>query len=430
MSYTRHHDSSVLHQLPDVDAALNSAASLAELVAFCSQQRLKPTVYTGAAGVALALWRAGSLKQRGDWLEAAQQLASSALSTVASSPGYYVRESLLDGTAGIVLVKCLTGAAGEQAAVSPQVQQLLSSYTDICHAAAAGSADTSDEFLYGRAGTLFGALLLRQQLGEAAVPDAAVGQLVASILASGRSLAARLPIFQASRCPLAYLWPPGRAAEPYLGAAHGLLGILYVLLHCRQWLQEDAAALQDVQDSLRFVLSCEQDLPGSAPGSGGHYPALMTLAGSPASPDRQPLVHWCHGAPGAVFLWCKAYEVFGDASYLQAALRAGEVVWQRGLLKKGPGLCHGVAGNAYALLRLWKTTQDDAWLQRGKSFAAFMVSPSGKAEWHAPDHPTSLFEGAAGAICLLAELQELQKAGRAAVPPGAVAFPLYELWEG
>lgn len=50
-------------------------------------------------------------------------------------------------------------------------------------------------------------------------------------------------------------------------------------------------------------------------------------------------------------------QVFGDAAYLQAALRAGEVVWQQGLLKKGPGLCHGVAGNAYALLRLWKTTQ-------------------------------------------------------------------------
>jgi hypothetical protein len=33
------------------------------------------------------------------------------------------------------------------------------------------------------------------------------------------------------------------------------------------------------------------------------------------------------------------------------------VVWQQGLLKKGPGLCHGVAGNAYALLRLWKATQ-------------------------------------------------------------------------
>jgi hypothetical protein len=73
------------------------------------------------------------------------------------------------------------------------------------------------------------------------------------VLLAGRSLAARLPIFQASHCPLAYLWPTGRSAEPYLGAAHGLMGILYVLLHCGQWLQEDAAALQEVQDSLRCV---------------------------------------------------------------------------------------------------------------------------------------------------------------------------------
>jgi hypothetical protein len=29
------------------------------------------------------------------------------------------------------------------------------------------------------------------------------------------------------------------------------MGILYVLLHCGQWLQEDAAGMQDVQDSLR-----------------------------------------------------------------------------------------------------------------------------------------------------------------------------------
>jgi hypothetical protein len=50
-------------------------------------------------------------------------------------------------------------------------------------------------------------------------------------------------------------------------------------------------------------------------------------------------------------------QVLGDPSYLAAALRAGELVWQRGLLRKGPGLCHGVSGNAYALLRLYKTTQ-------------------------------------------------------------------------
>lgn len=45
---------------------------------------------------------------------------------------------------------------------------------------------------------------------------------------------------------------------------------------------------------------------------------------------------------------------------MPAALRAGELVWQRGLLKKGPGLCHGVSGNAYALARLYKTTHVSA----------------------------------------------------------------------
>jgi hypothetical protein len=47
MSSTRYHDPIALQQLPDVDAAVTSAASLAELVAFCRQQRLKPAVYTG-----------------------------------------------------------------------------------------------------------------------------------------------------------------------------------------------------------------------------------------------------------------------------------------------------------------------------------------------------------------------------------------------
>lgn len=55
---------------------------------------------------------------------------------------------------------------------------------------------------------------------------------------------------------------------------------------------------------------------------------------------------------------CVPIQVLGDnPAYLPAALRAGELVWQQGLLFKGPGLCHGVSGNAYALLRLYKTTQ-------------------------------------------------------------------------
>ena len=32
---------------------------------------------------------------------------------------------------------------------------------------------------------------------------------------------------------------------------------------------------------------------------------------------------------------------------------AGELIWQTGPLRKGPGLCHGTAGNGFAFLKLF-----------------------------------------------------------------------------
>ena len=79
-------------------------------------------------------------------------------------------------------------------------------------------------------------------------------------------------------------------------------------------------------------------------------------------------------AAGAVFLFCKAHQQMGgaDARFLAAAQRSGEAVRERGLLKKGPGCCHGVSGSAYALLRLYRTTGQDKWLHRALEFAKFM----------------------------------------------------------
>lgn len=47
------------------------------------------------------------------------------------------------------------------------------------------------------------------------------------------------------------------------------------------------------------------------------------------------MCQWCHGAPGLSFACIKAYELWHDAKYLQVARESAEVVWQRGLLKKG-----------------------------------------------------------------------------------------------
>lgn len=100
------------------------------------------------------------------------------------------------------------------------------------------------------------------------------------------------------------------------------------------------------------------------------------LAGDNLREEDEELWHWCHGAPGVIHLLARAFHHFKDEKYLKvhsasspqscrakwenvkAALVAGEGIWERGLLKKGPGICHGVAGNAYAFLLLHQLQPD------------------------------------------------------------------------
>jgi lantibiotic modifying enzyme len=76
-------------------------------------------------------------------------------------------------------------------------------------------------------------------------------------------------------------------------------------------------------------------------------------------------LQWCAGAPGIVI---------AAAAYLEEELllAAAELVWRAGppTLEKGPGICHGTAGNGYALLAAFERTGDGQWLERARSFAA------------------------------------------------------------
>lgn len=49
---------------------------------------------------------------------------------------------------------------------------------------------------------------------------------------------------------------------------------------------------------------------------------------------------------------------------MERAIGAGDVVWERGILTKGYGLCHGTAGNGYVFLDLYRITYDPKWLHR------------------------------------------------------------------
>ncbi|KAG5460472.1 MAG: hypothetical protein BJ554DRAFT_7477, partial [Olpidium bornovanus] len=76
-----------------------------------------------------------------------------------------------------------------------------------------------------------------------------------------------------------------------------------------------------------------------------------------------------HGAPGIGLCAAKAYEIYGDEEYLEVAKYAAEAVWGAGLLYKGVGLCHGVGGNGYIFLTLFKFTGNQIYWDRAVSFA-------------------------------------------------------------
>lgn len=121
------------------------------------------------------------------------------------------------------------------------------------------------------------------------------------------------------------------------------------------------------------------------------------------------LVHWCHGAPGAIYLLIKAYLVFQEEKYLYASIKAADLIWTKGILKKGPGICHGLAGNGYVFLVMFRLTQDIKYLYRAHRFMEILTTPL-LSKMRQPDYPFSLYEGFAGTVCFLIDLMSPENA--------------------
>lgn len=58
---------------------------------------------------------------------------------------------------------------------------------------------------------------------------------------------------------------------------------------------------------------------------------------------------------------------------------------------QGVGLCHGMSGNAYAFMSLYRVTKDDLYKERAQQFAQVMAD-HWKELKDIPDAPLSLFE--------------------------------------
>ena len=318
--------------------------------------RPEPSLFAGAPGVA---WALDALERRGHaetTLDPAA-VALEALEAWRDEPVVYPEledlpqreSSLLAGEAGVLLVAwTMTGRPG----LADDLHERVRSNID---------ADEIDELMWGTAGTLLAARTLLDGTGEERWRRACDE--------SAEALLAR-------RDPEG-LWTQRRFKETRsLGPVHGFVGNVHALLSTL-----DSERADRVRAEANAVLAEHAFLDG------------MCCNWPPAAGDAlehrrtgEIRLQWCHGAPGIVAT---------AAPYLdEALLLAGaELTWQAGAHKarKGAGICHGTAGNGYALLATFARTGDERWLDRARRFAVHALA---QAEREPPTY--SLWLGAIG----------------------------------
>jgi lantibiotic modifying enzyme len=261
----------------------------------------------------------------------------------------------------------------------------------------------SDEVLFGRAGYLLGMYWLNQQLNVSAnQPKWFTHDEIILVCETMMLSGTKYSDAHNSPLPLMYVC----YGEEYLGAAHGVSAVLHTILEA-PWFRKTTGKEELIPRTVLRDIKAAVDSYVGMQDAEGNFP---TTLGDVRAKREDRLVHWCHGAPGAVYMLAKAYLIFGKEKYLEACKKCGELVWEKGLLYKGPGICHGVAGNGYVFLLLYRLTRDLKYLYRASKFAEFLTNDIFRRHSRTPDRPYSLFEGYAGTVCFLLDLLDPDKA--------------------
>uniref|UniRef100_A0A6I8P5A5 Glutathione S-transferase LANCL1 n=1 Tax=Ornithorhynchus anatinus TaxID=9258 RepID=A0A6I8P5A5_ORNAN len=180
----------------------------------------------------------------------------------------------------------------------------------------------ADELLYGRVGYIYALLFVNRSFGQERVPQSHIQQVCDMILASGENLAKKRNF--TAKTPLMYEW----YQEYYVGAAHGLAGIYYYLM--QPCLRVSQVKLHNVvKPSVDYV--CRLKFPS------GNYPPCV-------GDTRDQLVHWCHGAPGVVYMLAQAYKWLRGVRSGMASPPASHNVSQWSQVGSVMATHHGPAG--------------------------------------------------------------------------------------
>jgi Lanthionine synthetase C-like protein len=322
------------------------------------------SLYVGAAGV---IWALDALRQRGH-AETSLDLAAAAFRTLElkraapdfAADEHYHPAALLCGETGPLLVAFrLTSDP---------------SLTDDLHALVrANVANPTDDLSWGAPGTLLAALAMGEWTGEPRWEEAARESATALRARRGDD----------------GLW---RQDDDYrgLGTPTGAAGNTLALLRFEP---DDALASETAA-----VLSRHAFRGGGL----ANWPGTPLWQQLARPRDGRICLQWCTGAPGVL---AGAWDYLGEDLLLAGA----ELIWHAGAHgdEKGHGLCHGTAGNGFALLKAFARTGDERWLERARRFALHALAQAERIAAANGRRRYSLFTGDLGTALFAAACLDL-----------------------
>ena len=310
-------------------------------------------IYLGAAGMVWALHRLGSSLDL-------PSLAEGALRRYRERPDWGENvPSLLAGESGILLVAGLVGA-------SPDYRERLRERI------VENERNPTWELMWGSPGTMLAA--------RVAGLDAEYERSAAVLLAEWDATDDGI-----------WTQDLGGRTTQFVGPVHGFAGNVHAL---RGFLSDEDLQRR-IEDPLRATAVAEDGLVNWFPTVGS------------TEPNR---LQWCHGAAGMV-------TTLGDLMPHDLLAGGAELTWRAGPLAKGPGLCHGTAGNGYAFLRAHELTDDPEWLERARRFAVHALEQVERARDEHGQGRFTLFTGDVGAALFARSCLEIDP-----------RFPTMDVW--
>ena len=220
--------------------------------------------------------------------------------------------------------------------------------------------------------------------------------------------------FNWDKCML-FPFPMSGRKDPkfYLGAAHGLIGAIYLLLSTIKLFPELSTKKVKIHskeimikdlflENVKYIQTLQIKSTGNFPSD---------VEGN----DSGDKVHFCHGCIGAIHLFLLAEELYPSNKFKETAFLCNKCLWERGLLYKGNGVCHGMSGVIYGLIKLYKFSNDELYLKEAIGICQGTFDPEVQALVKKyedpqrkcigiPDTPYSLMEGEGGCLVMYYDL--------------------------